>query len=300
MAKTIKNIIETLIFPEGTCHTLLPLQSPLCRPFPEAAVCVAGISEVPAGYSVVRHNPVNHEVLFTLDGAGILNIGEKSLALKGNDVMVLPAGSSYRYESHEVPWHILWFHLYDQEIWAGVAESQPHVRPGITVSEIYHASERLLAEHIGKDTASSRLVSLLSEQVVLLLKRELAAEDSAHDRQLRQLLHGLWTDVNAQLGHNWTVAAMAERLNMSPAHFHRVCLRYAGCSPVKMLFRLRMQRAEEMLVKYNYGLKSISETVGYGTPFAFSNAFRRYKGISPREYRSRFGEMPLSYGREEP
>jgi len=296
MARTIKNIIETLIFPEGTYHTLLPLQSPLCQAFRDAAICVTGISEVPAGYSIDRQNPVNHEVLFALRGTGRLVVGDADLPVSANDVMVLPAGSTYHYESQEVPWHILWFHLYDQEIWSGLSGAQPHVRPGIAVDRLRHAVEGLLAEHIGNDIASARLVSLFSEQIVLLLKREMAAEDSAHDRQLRQLLHNLWTDVNAQLGRTWTVEAMADRLNMSPAHFHRICLRYAGCSPMKMLLRLRMQRAEEMLVRYNYGLKSISEAVGYGTPFAFSNAFRRYKGVSPKEYRRRSVGVPLPFG----
>jgi AraC-like DNA-binding protein len=52
-----------------------------------------------------------------------------------------------------------------------------------------------------------------------------------------------------------------------------------------MVFRLRMQRAEELLVKYDYALKNIAEELGYGTPFAFSNAFKRHKGISPEHFR---------------
>jgi AraC-like DNA-binding protein len=49
--------------------------------------------------------------------------------------------------------------------------------------------------------------------------------------------------------------------------------------------RLRMQRAEQMLLTSECKLDQIAEPLGYKTPFAFSRAFKRCFGVSPAHYR---------------
>jgi AraC-like DNA-binding protein len=53
-----------------------------------------------------------------------------------------------------------------------------------------------------------------------------------------------------------------------------------------MVFRLRMLRAEEVLRNTNYALKSIAPNIGYANAFAFSSAFKRHAGTSPKQYRA--------------
>jgi AraC-like DNA-binding protein len=285
MVKTIRNITETIIVPEGTHHHVLPLQNPACQALLDADCCVAGLSTAPNGYAVERRSPPNHELLYTLSGSGQLHAADRVLPVTPGQVMVLPAKSWYRYEALEPGWRIMWFHFSNRGLWLMLERAEPHVREGIAVNELQHAVEGLLAESVRDEAESARLVALFSEQIVLYLSREVSASDNAHDRRIRQQVYDLWNAVDAQLGLDWTVGRMAAQMNMSPAHFHRVCLRYSGCSPKQMVFRLRMQRAEELLVKYDYALKNIAEELGYGTPFAFSNAFKRHKGISPEHFR---------------
>lgn len=287
MARTIRNIIETLVFPVGTRHELIPLQIPACQPLREADVDVCGRTEAPQGYRVERYDPDSHEILYLLDGAGKLSTPDKTVDVHPSQVLLLPSGTLYSYECTTPQWRIVWFHVMNTGMWLVLEGHQPSAREAAMMRQVDQAVGELLAESVRPEVGSSRLMALYAEEIVLYLGREVAAGDNPRARRMRQRLHELWTFVNANLHEIWNVPAMADRLHMSQAQFHRTCLRYEGCSPMHKVFLLRMQRAEQMLVTYDYPLKLIAEGVGYGTPFAFSNAFKRYKGVSPMHYRSR-------------
>ena len=55
--------------------------------------------------------------------------------------------------------------------------------------------------------------------------------------------------------------------------------------PDRDRFSERMRRAEEMLQSTGYKLHQLAAALGYETPFAFSRAFKRYAGISPKQFR---------------
>ena len=56
-------------------------------------------------------------------------------------------------------------------------------------------------------------------------------------------------------------------------------------TPSQYLIFLRMQRAKQLLLNYSYSVAEISELCGYQNPFYFTNAFRKYTGKSPTDFR---------------
>jgi AraC-like DNA-binding protein len=285
MRKSIKNIIETIIFPEGTAHRLLPLYASPCTLLREAQFSMGGLSEAPEGYYVERRNPKSHEILFTFGGTGHLSSGNSEFEVLPNTVMILPARSTYRYRCVTPPWRIMWTHFHDEEPWTVLRNLNCHVREATMMDELLHATEGILAESVRGDGITSGIMKAYSELILLFTKRELHAGENLREHKASQLLHSLWSEISAHLEEDWPVERMAAHLFMSPANFYRLCVRHTGFSPVQILFRLRMSHAEILLTQYGYPLKTVAEHVGYGTPFAFSNAFKRYKGVSPKKYR---------------
>ena len=54
--------------------------------------------------------------------------------------------------------------------------------------------------------------------------------------------------------------------------------------------RLRMARARALLISTNLPVYQTAALVGYENPFAFSTAFKRHTGQTPREFRTgRYG-----------
>ena len=60
-----------------------------------------------------------------------------------------------------------------------------------------------------------------------------------------------------------------------------------GTTPSQYLIQLRLQYAKQLLLNQNYSIVQISEKCGYSSPYYFTNAFHKYAGMSPTEFRAR-------------
>lgn len=87
--------------------------------------------------------------------------------------------------------------------------------------------------------------------------------------------------------HPWTVADLASRLGVSRAGFARRFSELVGVPPMAFLTEWRLSLAADLLLEPGATLGSVARRVGYATPFALSAAFKRERGISPREHRYR-------------
>jgi AraC-like DNA-binding protein len=85
---------------------------------------------------------------------------------------------------------------------------------------------------------------------------------------------------------HWTVERLAGAGFLSRSSFARKFRELMDTTPIETLTEIRMARASEMLKK-NYSIKDVVTQVGYDSLSAFSVAFRRWAGESPRQYRSR-------------
>jgi AraC-like DNA-binding protein len=84
-----------------------------------------------------------------------------------------------------------------------------------------------------------------------------------------------------------TVAAIAGELKVSSRYLQRVC--EGGASPGEQLRQFRLRTAAERLRNASWKDRSISEvcySCGFSSSSHFSTEFRRFYGVTPREYRA--------------
>ncbi|CAM2063754.1 AraC family transcriptional regulator [Sulfidibacter corallicola] len=72
---------------------------------------------------------------------------------------------------------------------------------------------------------------------------------------------------------------------LSPYHFHRMFAAFCGESLNAHIRRLRLERAALQLRHTQLSITDIAYAAGYGTPAAFTKAFRRFFGLAPASYR---------------
>jgi AraC-like DNA-binding protein len=89
-----------------------------------------------------------------------------------------------------------------------------------------------------------------------------------------------------------TLEGLAQMAGLSMSHYSRLFKKYSGYSPIEYLTHLRVDRAKELLVLYDYRLKSIAGSVGYTDEFYFSRIFKKITGVSPRAYAKRHRFAP--------
>ena len=82
----------------------------------------------------------------------------------------------------------------------------------------------------------------------------------------------------------WTVLELAKAAGMSRTTFSETFKARVGVPPLEYLTRWRMRLAGERLLHSNQGVGAIAPAVGYESESAFSAAFKRVMGSSPRSY----------------
>lgn len=90
----------------------------------------------------------------------------------------------------------------------------------------------------------------------------------------------------------WHAAVVAQRLNMSPRSFTRH-LAEEGTSYGEILEQVRQRLANRYLTDDRMSLQQIAWSLGYSEPAAFTHAYKRWTGTTPRQARKQVA-MPAS------
>ncbi len=100
------------------------------------------------------------------------------------------------------------------------------------------------------------------------------------DRQMGAALAALHQDP----ARRWTVAALARQVGLSRTSFALRFKATVGLSPMAYLTGWRMRLAAARLARPGQPVSAIAASLGYESDSAFSAAFKRAMGCSPREY----------------
>ncbi len=147
-----------------------------------------------------------------------------------------------------------------------------------------NASESAACEP-GSDFVIPRLMEIL---FVELLRDEARRVESATAGLLAGLAHPVTAKalqlMHAEPARGWTVESLARRSGASRSRFALQFQTVLGTSPMHYLLHWRIALAKDSL---RNGTRSISETafdVGFQSASAFSTAFRRNVGQSPKQF----------------
>lgn len=87
-----------------------------------------------------------------------------------------------------------------------------------------------------------------------------------------------------------TLENVAEYCYMSRKQLTRIFNRYEGPTPGEYIMRLRMTRAEQLLLDDTLSLKQISEKLHFSSEYYFNTALKKHLGMPPGEYRKMHGK----------
>lgn len=87
--------------------------------------------------------------------------------------------------------------------------------------------------------------------------------------------------MHAQMGHPWTMVALAKEAALSRSMFFERFTKAVGVPPMAYLLEWRMAVAKELLRRGVLTIQAIADKVGYRSASTFSAAFRRHVGTSP-------------------
>lgn len=107
------------------------------------------------------------------------------------------------------------------------------------------------------------------------------------------------TSMHDDPAHRWTLQNLAERAGMSRSIFALKFKAMVGKSPMEYLTRWRMLLAGDRLTNSDDPISVIALSLGYESESAFSKAFRRAMGCSPRQHRRGQTLVSSTYSEDE-
>lgn len=111
------------------------------------------------------------------------------------------------------------------------------------------------------------------------------------DKQMGAAINAMHNDP----AHSWTLQELAVRAGMSRSTFALKFKQTVGASAMAYLTHWRMLLAGDRLANSSDSISTIAQSLGYESESAFSTAFKRVMGCSPRQYSRGRKPVPSSH-----
>lgn len=87
---------------------------------------------------------------------------------------------------------------------------------------------------------------------------------------------------------NISLKEVAGHINLSPSYLSMLIKEYTNENFKEMLVRYRMEEAKRLLSVNHYKIYEVADMVGYNDHRHFSEAFKKYTGLKPTEYKRKY------------
>lgn len=148
--------------------------------------------------------------------------------------------------------------------------------------------DEVIKDEPGQAAVLDRLLDLL---LTAVLKAWFAQRDAGRPEWWRfqgdRIVENALRIMHDRPAHPWTLDALAAEAGTSRSSLARRFQNLVGEPPMTFLKNWRMALAADLLCQAGENVGTVAEKVGYATPFAFSAAFKRVRGLSPQSHRKR-------------
>ncbi|WP_273736381.1 AraC family transcriptional regulator [Mycolicibacterium septicum] len=146
-------------------------------------------------------------------------------------------------------------------------------------------TDEAIAQRPCREPILERLVEvLLIEACRFRTERPTAGENGLIAGLSDPQLAGALREIHDGVAEHWTVEKLARTANMSRAVFAERFANTIGMPPMQYVLEWRVALAKDMLQSERLSIGEIAARTGYQSASAFTTAFTRVTGRSPREY----------------
>ncbi len=230
-------------------------------------------------FEVIRAEASGTFALIGIEGEGEILIDGDWRTVVANEICLLPAfaHTGIRAKNGGI-WKFAWVRYEEERERAPILSSNSPVIHQGTALPLSYAIAGLAAElkHDSSEPATLHHWVELIHGFVTRAARPYQGDDR---------LWRVWIEVEKDLTRNWRLEDLGKIAHLSQEHLRRLAHQQLGRSPVQHVTYLRMRRAIELLTSSDDKIETIACEVGYENPFTFSNAFKRWTGRRPSDYR---------------
>lgn len=149
-------------------------------------------------------------------------------------------------------------------------------------SEIDMVHEALLSQTTSPDT--TQYLALTLHRLLIKMSSAAKSVDFTFDPGA-SLADQLKSFIDSELNFEYSLKKFAEQFRTTEKHLIRAFKKKYNVTPYHYFMQKRIDSAKKLLLKTALTVKEVGERLYFANGNAFSNAFKKYSGISPSEYR---------------
>ncbi len=203
--------------------------------------------------------------------------------------LICPGQINLYTADEEQPWEYVWLEFDGMRakeflLKAGLEQNQPIYQPG-SMEQGNKLRDHMLyfTENAAKSPLHlvGHLSLFLDELIEFSADRRKADEKKGQDYYIHEAVVYIQQNYQREL----TVDEVADFCKLNRNYFSRRFKELTGSTPQEFLIKQRLTSAAELLRITDQPIKNIADQCGYPNQLHFSQAFKKYYGLSPREWR---------------
>ena len=272
---------------------------------PEVAHLVTGHFHEKAGYATWRtHGTDDWLLIATLAGRGRFGVeredGPDEFTTTAGDLVLFRPRTHHDYAVAAEPghWELLWTHFHPRPDWSPWL-LWPETAPGVMLLRPEDAGvcQKILGRFAEANAVATGVLpsaqrhretfamNALEEVLLWCDTQNPLAAPSRLDERVREAMEYL----GKRLAEPVSLDSLAAACGLSVSRLAHLFRAQVGLTPQQFLEGQRLSRARQLLELTPRPIGTIAAEVGYENPFYFTLRFKRATGLSPREYRKKYG-----------
>lgn len=261
-------------------------------------------SDRPVGHTHHFHDC--HQMIYIVKGRVCASVNEKEYILDDGDLLILS-----RFDKHSIrvlsPEYIRYNLLISAEsspclhdnymlssVLTNHGEGFRHVNQTAPCSKGFETLLKNMAEeYTGKASLHSDMLDLYFRQFLILLHRccpEIFLPENSPGSLLVKEIQGRF---ESDFQERFSLGTLADEYHVSQSYLSHLFKKITGYAPMEYLQACRSSAAKRYLTTTDLSIKEIVSLCGFSDESNFSRTFREKNGITPSEFRIRFGSHQL-------
>lgn len=251
-------------------------------------------------YQMPSHWHNEWELLLIREGTFQIHVDEDFFTLHKGDILLFRGGALHGGTPSDCVYECLVFDLYG--LFRGMDYVKKDLRPIYRQTILPHlffaeanqptisrATRQLMnAFHNGNDHLELQTISCLTQIFSEILEQKLYVPsekelqtETPHIEQIKTILDYIENNFASEL----SLSDMAKRINLNANYFCRIFRSLLHQSPMDYVNFYRIEQASYLLESTDLPITEIGLECGFSESSYFTKVFKKYKGVSPRQYR---------------
>jgi len=256
------------------------------------------------GYYRVHSKPVvetkrpkgrqDYQLLYIASGKGHFYFdGKEHIIEPGNMILYRPGETQLYYYYAKEKTEVYWVHFTGCDVDTILDYYQMPTTENVfytSTSPDYEWMYRQMIQELQLCRPNyEELLSLLLRHIFMIINRYIQ-EGQTGGSQIQNEIERATHYFKEHYHEPISIEDYAESRHMSLSWFIRNFKQIVKMTPLQFITNLRITNAKSLLESTSYNITEIAQTVGYDNPLYFSRQFKKYTGVSPKEYkRKKFG-----------